>query len=158
MFKKKITWIDITIVLVVLVSVLGIGSKFSTAKVAAPMDNSSQEIYLTFYIEETPDYVIDGISIGAPATESVQNSNFGEVVEITTGPSVYWEPNDVGQLVGSSREGYSSLYLTMKTKGIISGSGVSIDKSVYYVGQTVTLYAGNSILKDGRISEAVPAK
>ncbi len=158
MFKKKITWIDITIILVVLVSILGMGSKFSTAKVAAPMDNSSQEIYISFYIEETPDYVIDGISIGSPVTESVQNANFGEVVEITPGSSVYWEPDDAGQLVGSSREGYSSLYLTMKAKGVISGSGISIDKSVYYVGQTVTIYAGNSVLKDGRISEAVPVK
>ena len=158
MFRKKITWIDLTIFIVVLISVLGIGSKFSTAKVAAPVGNSSEEIYLTFYIEETPDYVVDAILLGAPVTESVQGSNFGEVVEITPGPSVYWEPSDAGQLVGSSREGYSSLYLTMKTKGVISGSGISIDKSVYYVGQTVTIYAGNSMLKDGRISEAVRAK
>lgn len=158
MFKKKITWIDITIVLVVLVSIIGVGSKFSNAKVATPIGDSTGEIYLTFYIEETPDYVVDAISIGDQVTESVQNSNFGEVVEITPGPSIYWKPNDDGHLVGSSREGYSSLYLTMKTKGIISGSGVSVDKSVYYVGQTVTLYAGNSILKEGRISEATSVK
>jgi hypothetical protein len=152
--KRKFTFIDFIIILVVAIGIIGISGKFETAKVAAPVGKSNEEIYITFYIEETPDFVIDAISIGDPVTESVQGSNFGEVVEIKPGPSIYWKENEDGHLVSSSREGYSSLYLKMKTNGIISGSGVSIDKSVYYVGQTVTLYAGNSILKDGRISDA----
>lgn len=158
MLKKKFTRIDVVIILIVVISVIGIGSKFSTAKVAQPMDVTSKDIYITFYIEETPDYTIDAISISDPVTESVQNSNFGEVVEIIPGPSIYWESDELGQLKGSSREGYSSLSLKMKANGIISGSGASIDKSVYYVGQTVTIYAGNSILKDGRISEMKTAQ
>ena len=153
MLKKKFTWIDIVIILIVIISVVGIGSKFTTAKVAQPLETSANDIYIPFYIEETPDYTIDALSISDPVTESVQNSNYGEIVEITPGPSIYWESDDFGQLKGSSREGYSSLYLRMKANGIISGSGASIDKSVYYVGQTVTIYAGNSVFKDGRISE-----
>jgi hypothetical protein len=55
-------------------------------------------------------------------------------------------------MVSSPREGYSSLTLTMEATGTITNNGVSVDKSVYYVGQTISLYAGNSYLKDGRIS------
>lgn len=152
--KKRFTLIDLAIILVVVISILGISAKFETAKVAAPVGESSDEIYISFYIEATPDFTIDALSIGDPVTESVQGSNFGEIVEIKPGPSVYWSSDEEGNLVSSSREGYSSLYITMKTKGIISGSGISIDKSVYYVGETVTLYAGNCIFKDGRISDA----
>jgi hypothetical protein len=46
----------------------------------------------------------------------------------------------------------------METMGTINNSGVSIDKSLYYVGQTLSLYAGNSYLKDGRISKIEKAE
>jgi ribosomal protein S19 len=41
----------------------------------------------------------------------------------------------------------------METMGTINNNGVTIDKSPYYVGQTISLYAGKSFLKDGRISK-----
>lgn len=153
MIKRKFTLIDFIIIIVVLVSLITLKSKFSTAKIASSSDDLSENILITFFIEETPDYTISPIKIGDMVKESVQNSSFGEVVEIITGESIYWKSDNDGNLVSSSREGYSSLYITMKTKGVISGSGVSVDKSVYYVGQTVSIYAGNSLLKDGRISE-----
>lgn len=158
MFKRKFTWIDFIIFLVILVSMVGLKGKFTTAKVVSPLDNKSKEILITFFIEETPDYTIDAINLGDPVKESIQNSNFGEIVEITPSDSIYWESDKEGKLISSPREGYSSLYITMKSSGTISGSGVSIDKSVYYVGQTVSLYAGNSIFKDGRISKIIQSK
>lgn len=157
MRKRKFTWIDLIIVLVVLVSVIGLKNKFAKANIAAPTA-SKEKILITFYIEETPDFVIDAINMGDPVRESIQNSDFGKVVEINSGDSIYWESREDGQLVPSSREGYSSLYITMEGTGIINKGGVSIDKSVYYVGQTISLYAGNSILKDGRISEIKKAE
>ncbi len=157
MRKRKFTWIDLIIVLVILVSVIGLKNKFAKANVAAPTA-SKEKILITFYIEETPDFVIDAINTGDPVRESIQNSDFGKVVEINPGDSIYWESREDGQLVPSSREGYSSLYITMEGTGIINKGGVSIDKSVYYVGQTISLYAGNSILKDGRISEIKKAE
>lgn len=157
MKKRKFTWIDLIIVLVILVSVIGLKNKFAKANVATPT-SSKEKILITFYIEETPDFVVDAINIGDPVRESIQNSDFGNVIEVNPGDSIYWESGDDGQLVPSSREGYSSLYITMEGTGIINKGGVSIDKSVYYVGQTISLYAGNSILKDGRISEVIKAE
>lgn len=157
MNKRKITWIDLSILLVVLISVFGLKNKFVKANIATPT-TSKEKILITFYIEETPDFVVDAINVDDPVRESIQNSDFGKVVEINSGDSIYWESRDDGQLVPSNREGYSSLYITMEGTGIINKGGVSIDKSVYYVGQTISLYAGNSILKDGRISEVKKAE
>lgn len=157
MRKRKFTWIDLIIVLVILVSVIGLKNKFTKANIATPTA-SKEKILITFYIEETPDFIIDAINIGDPVRESIQNSDFGKVVEINPGDSIYWESREDGQLVSSSREGYSSLYITMEGTGIINKGGVSIDKSVYYVGQTISIYAGNSLIKDGRISEVIKAE
>lgn len=152
MKKRKLTWIDLTIVVVVIIGIIGYKNKIAKANVGTPATNK-EKILITFYIEEIPDFAIDAINIGDPVRESIQNAYFGEVVDINPDDSIYWESREDGQLVSSSREGYSSLYITMQGTGIINKDGVSIDKSVYYVGQTISLNAGNSLLKEGRISE-----
>lgn len=152
MKKRKFTIIDFVVVILLIISLIGLKSKFAKANIASP-SSSKEKILITFYIEETPDYIVDAIEMGNPVKESIQNSDFGKVVKINPSDSIYWESREDGQLVSSSREGYSSLYITMEGTGIINKNGVSIDKSVYYVGQTISIYAGNSLIKDGRISE-----
>lgn len=101
---------------------------------------------------------INSIKIGDAVRETIQNSDFGKVVEINPAESIFWESSEDGKFVSSSRAGYSSLRITMEVQGIISKTGISIDKSVYYVGQGISLYAGKSILENGRISEVVKAQ
>lgn len=157
MFKRKFTWIDFTIILFVVVGIIGMSYKFSKAKIAAPTA-VKDSILVTVYFEYTADSNIKPIKVGDPVREQIQNANFGRVVKKESGESIFWESRDDGQLVSSGRKGYSSLRITMETQGIINKDGVSLDKSVYYVGQTISLYAGNSLLSNGRISEAVKVK
>ena len=152
MFKKKSTWIAIALAAIVIVGVVGISAKFAKAKVGSQAA-AQDKIVVTFYLENTPDCTIDSIKEGDSVKETIQGSNFGKVTAIARGESIFWANRDSGEFVSSPREGYSSLSLTMETMGTINSSGVSIDKSVYYVGQTLSLYAGNSFLKDGRIAK-----
>lgn len=152
MAKKKLTWIDIAIVLVIIVSIAGVSYKFAKSRVNTPTV-AKEKILISYYMEYAPDNAIEAIKVGSPVVESVQNSGFGKVKEIVTGDSIYWESGDDGHLTGSPREGFSSLILTMETEGVINKNGVAIDKSLYYVGQTISIYAGGSSLKDGRISK-----
>jgi hypothetical protein len=152
MFRKKSTWIIIAIALIVIIGVAGISGKFAKARVGAPAA-AQDKLIVTFYLESTPDATIDAIKVGDPVKETVQNSNFGKITDIQRGESIFWANKDSGEFVASPREGYSSLSLTMETMGTINNNGVTIDKSPYYVGQTLSLYAGKSYLKDGRISK-----
>jgi|BioPla2DNA2_1021312.scaffolds.fasta_scaffold24040_3 hypothetical protein len=151
MFRKRSFWIVIAVIAIVAVGIIGVSGKFAKAKVGAPAA-AKDKIIITFYMENTPDCTIDAIDTGDQVREQIQNSNFGKVIAIERGESVFWANKDSGEFVASPREGYSSLTLTMEALGTINENGVSIDKSVYYVGQTISLYAGNSYLKDGRIS------
>ncbi|MGE5614778.1 MAG: DUF4330 domain-containing protein [Bacillota bacterium] len=157
MAKKKFTWIDLAIIIILLVCIAGTAYKFSKASVAAPAVTPKEKILVSFYMENVHDSIVKAIKTGDPVTESVQNSSFGKVTEITTGDSIFWSSGDDGQLVASSREGYSSLVLTMEAEGIIGKNGVTIGNSVYHVGLTVTLNVGKCTLKDGRISRIVKA-
>ncbi len=152
MFRKKSTWIVIALVSIIIIGVAGISAKFAKARVGAPAA-AQDRLIVTYYLENTPDSTIDALSEGDPVRESVQGSNFGKIISIERGESIFWAVNDAGHIVSSPREGYSSLRLTMETTGTINSNGVSIDKSLYYVGQTLSLYAGKSYLKDGRISK-----
>lgn len=156
MAKRKLTWIDFTVALVIIVSIAGIAYKFATARVAAPAAAKGKLLF-TYYMENVPTSTIEAISEGDPVRDSVQGSSFGTVKEIITGEAIFWEPGADGQLVASGREGYSSLLLTTEAEGIINGNGVSIDKSVYHIGQTLAVYAGKSSLTGGRISRIVEA-
>lgn len=154
MAKRKFTWLDIAVIIVLVVSIAGVAYKFSRSSVSTPAA-AKEKLLFTYYMETAPDNTINAIKIGDPVRDSVQNSDFGRVTEIITNESIFWESGEDGQLVASAREGYSSVLLKMETEGVINKNGVSVDKSLYFIGQTISLYAGSSQLKDGRISEIV---
>lgn len=157
-FKKKLKWTDLAIIIIIIAGIAGVTYKFSKANVAAPAV-SKDKLQVSYYMEYVPDSTIQSLKIGDLVRDTVQNSYLGKIVEINTGESIYWASRDDGQIVSSPKEGYSSLEIIMEAEGIINPNGVSIDKSVYHVGMTISLYAGNAILEggNGRISEIVKA-
>lgn len=151
--KRRFTVIDLVIILLLIVTIVGVGRKFTKAKVSTPFVAKMDRIEISFFMEEIPDYAANAIELGAPVKESIQNSSFGKVSDIVIEDSVSWSRSEDGNFVPSTKEGYASLYITMVGEGMIGSNGVTIDKSVYYIGQTLTLYAGNSILQNGRIAD-----
>lgn len=151
--KRKFTIIDFIIVLLIATAVLGVKYKFSKANAVTPFVAKMDKIQVSFFIEETPEFAAKAVKIGDPVRESIQNSNFGNVTEIVVDESISWAKGEDGKFIASNREGYSSVSITMEANGLIGNNGVTIDKSVYYIGQTVTLYAGNSTFQNGRISD-----
>lgn len=151
--KSKFNFLDILIILIILVGAFGGYRKFKKASVSTPLAPKTQKIEISYKIEEVPTYAAEAIKVGDPVKESVQNANFGSITETIVEDSISWARNKDGQVVSSSRDGYSSLTIKMEASGIIGENGVTIDRSVYYVGQTLVIYAGNSMLQTGRISD-----
>lgn len=150
--KKKFNFIDILIILILIGGLVFGLKKFNKANVASSPSAKSQKILISYYVEEVPSYAAESIEIGSPVREEVQSSNFGRVVDKKVDKSVSWSRDSSGQFKISNREGYNSLVLTMEAQGLVRDNGFAIDKSVYYIGQTLTLHAGNAILETGRIS------
>lgn len=150
--KRKFNFIDVLILLIILSVVVFGFRKFKNSSTPGPTNNNSQKIKITYYIEEIPDYVAENIQVGDPVKEKIQSSNFGTIVDKKVDDSVSWAKRDDGQFFRSSREGYNSLTITTEATGSLTQSGANIDKSVYYIGQTVAIFAGNSMLETGRIS------
>lgn len=151
--KRKFNFLDIVILLVVIGGLIFGVRKYQEAKLSAPTAAKTSNIEISYYIEEVPDYVAEAIELDDPVREEIQNANFGLVKDIEIGDSVSWARDAEGEFVQSSREGYASLIIKMEADGLIGDNGATIDKSVYYIGQTVGLHVGNSFLKSGRISD-----
>ena len=49
MFKRKFTWIDLAIILVLIVSIIGVSYKFTKAKIAAPTADK-EKLLVTYYM------------------------------------------------------------------------------------------------------------
>lgn len=151
--RIKLGVIDVLIIVVLLAAVIGVAYKYNKDKAATPYTVKTQNIEIVYYSEEVPESAARAVKIGDPVREALQNASFGNVTDIEINDSVSWARNIKGELVRSTREGYSSITITMNGKGVIGDNGVTIDKAVYYVGQTITLYVGNSAFSNGRISD-----
>lgn len=148
----KINIIDFIVIVVILVFTASIGYRFLKPNTEAPFLKRLDDVQIEFYQEEVNSFTANSISIGDPVRESVQNADFGRVVDIKIGEAVSWTQTDDGRNIPAPKEGYSSIYITMDTKGIIGRNGVTIGNSVYHIGQTMVLYVGNSAFW-GRISD-----
>ncbi|HHW49362.1 MAG TPA: DUF4330 domain-containing protein [Clostridiaceae bacterium] len=154
----KISIVDILVLLVIIAAVAGASYKFAKSSTASPIFSKQEDnIRIQFYQPEVPEFIAKAVKIGDPAREALQGTSFGTVSDIVIGESVSWGADENGNSVKSSKEGYVSVLITMDAKGIIGDNGVTIGKSIYHVGETITLYAGNagfySSYSPGRISD-----
>jgi hypothetical protein len=151
-FLKKINIIDILIALIIITAIAGAIYKFTRPDTANFFVEKTEKITIEFYHEEVPEFAVKAVQKGDICIEPVQSANFGKVTDIEINKSVSWADTEEGEFVIASKPGYSSVRITMEADGVVGSNGVTIGKTVYYVGQTVSLNVGNSMFSNGRIS------
>lgn len=141
----KISIVDILIVLVVLAAIAGVGYKFAKSKVASPFVKPDT-IQIQFYGEEIPDYAAKAVKKGDAGVDPVKNSVFGSVTDVKIDKSASYGTDAKGQYVRSSKDGYSSIYVTLEGSGTYSDNGVKFGSDLYFIGKTMEVRVGNTAL------------
>jgi len=141
----KVSIVDIFFVILIFMALGFIWYKIGGYGNKADIIDRTEKIRIVFYQEEINNFAANNVKIGDPATEALQNIRLGKVTDIKLGESISWGSDIQGKQVSSSRKGYSSIYITMEGKGIIGPNGIQIDNHLYYIGETITLRAGNAI-------------
>lgn len=149
----KVSIIDIFFVIIVLVLGALVLFKLGFLSSDQGLVGNENKIEIVFYQEEINDFSANNVHIGDPASEALQNIGFGNVIDVKIGESISWDATVDGTQTPASREGYSSIYITMEANGSLGSNGINIGGSTYYIGQTITLRAGNSIFY-GKIHSA----
>jgi hypothetical protein len=139
----KISIIDILIIGVLLVAIVA-GYKYFAPSAAGSIPEKQDKLQIVFYQEEVNDFTAHAVKKGDPAKDAILHTSLGQVVDVETDKSVSWVKSDKGEFFASSKEGYSSVYITLEASGSTGGSGAVVGGSTYYIGQIVTLHAGNA--------------
>lgn len=145
----KISIVDVLIVLVVLGAIAGVGYKLTRSQIGVGTAfTKPDKIEISFYSDEVPEFVAKAISNGDLAKDFDRNVVYGKVTKVEVGNSVSWTSNEKGQLVQSTKKGFSSVKVTVEGEGIYrdgkSSSGVVFGSADYYTGRTTVLLAGNA--------------
>lgn len=139
----KINLIDLIIILIVIAALVFLGAKFFGPESTAA---NTQEAVVSFYYEECPNYVADQLQAGDSIWDSGDNVVIGTVKDWTTADSVTYLLDDNGNTVQTSKDGYCALTLRCDAEGVIGEHGITINGTLYGVGHTLTMYAGQAKL------------
>lgn len=148
----KVSIIDILAVALVVAIALFVGGKFKKTDNGSPFAAKEDKIRIVYFVEEVNNFVANTPEVGDLGREAVFKASFGNVVDIKRDKSVSWIKSDNGKLLKSSKEGHSSVYITMEGTGIYGNNGVRMGDGEYFIGQSVVLNVGNAQLY-GRICE-----
>ena len=144
----KINVIDLFIILIVVAAVAGLAPKFIKSGTSNPIFSKSDTIITEISVEESPEYTINDIKKGDYVKDPVRNSYIGKVVDIKSAPSIYFAPNDKGEMVKTTKVGYQSATITVEGNGIYSDrstqGGVTIDNVDQYIGRQQEIRIGHA--------------
>lgn len=151
----KINIIDLFILLIIVAALVGLGPKFITSRTVNPIFNTAEKIVVEVYIEETPEFVASLIKKGDLVKDPARNAALGNVTDIKIDKSVFFAPNDKGEIVKTSKPGYNSIIVIAEGTGIYADGttqvGVSFESADQFVGRTQEFRIGNTAVY-GRIS------
>ncbi|KNY27396.1 DUF4330 domain-containing protein [Pseudobacteroides cellulosolvens] len=145
----KISIVDVLIVLVVLGAIAGVGYKLTKSDIGIGVAVAKKDnIEISFYADEVPEYAAKAVSKGDLAKDFERNVEFGKVTNVEIGNSVSWAANEKGEIVTSSKKGFSSIKVTIEGPGVYrdgkSSSGVNFGSADFYTGRNTILLVGNS--------------
>ncbi len=136
--KRRFNLLDAAIILVVIAVLAFVAYKMMpTGSTAA-----YEDITLSFYAPDVPDYVAEQLYIGAPVIDADRNVYLGEVVDFQVEDSVFWSANDQGIQTVSPMDDYKAVTVTTRISGEASAYGIRLSGVEYSVGHTLAIRAG----------------
>lgn len=139
----KINLIDFIIVLVIIAAVAFVALKVVNK---GNTDSNQTQLHISFYCEETPDYVVNVLKEGTSVLDMTEKVTIGTVESFKVGEPMGFFTDTKGVVQEVQREGYNSVTINVLANGEISEHGATIGGVLYGVGHTLTIYAGEAKL------------
>ncbi|MGN1001946.1 MAG: DUF4330 family protein [Oscillospiraceae bacterium] len=141
--KFKFNIVDFIIIAIVVAAVALFCVKFIGDRHSDSYTVPTATVRVTFYCEETPSYVPGYTQVGDSVYNLTDKLDMGTIVDVTVGDSVTYVETDDGQVVKSTKEGYSSITIvTEMTGATLVEHGIQAGTTIVSPGHTITYYAG----------------
>lgn len=139
----KINLIDLLIILVVLLAGAFLALR-ATGVVGSNESAQAVPVRISFYGTEVPNYVVESLEVGSTVYDYNEDLVMGVTESFEAGEPLGYMVDDLGETHKVVLEGHSSLTLTALCDAVIGDYGVTIDGTIYGVGHTTVLFAGQS--------------
>ena len=140
--KLKFNLVDVIFILALLAGVAFLALRLSGGLPGVTSTNEGGEEYIiTFYVSDTADYIVGHLQTGSPVSDDSITLDFGTLVDFEIGPAQITSTAADGRLIISDREGFSSVYLMCRARGVDNGFGITVDGQKLGVGHTTVVRA-----------------
>lgn len=113
----------------------------------------TKDFEIEFISNEVDSYAANAVEVGDEIYDATNGIVLGTVSAIELMPAKVYVSNSNGQLVASEKEGYNSVRIVGTTSGLLTDHGSArIDKQEYNLGMSFTMRAGNSMIKEARVT------
>lgn len=141
--KFKLNIVDFIIIAIIVFAVAFFCVKFIGVRNSDSYTAPTAKVRITFYCEECPDYVPANTHVGDSLYNLTDLLEMGTIVDISVDDSVLYVETDSGEVVKTSKEGYSSITIVSEmSNAVLVEHGIQADTSIIAPGHTVTVYAG----------------
>jgi hypothetical protein len=137
----KVNLVDLVIVLILVAAVVFVAVKFFGPESTAA---NTEKVIISFYNDDCPTYVAEALNEGDVVWDSSSNVTVGTVKDWTSVPATAYILDANSDPIAIPADGYCYLTLNCEAEGVIGEHGVTIGGTLYGVGHTLTLYAGES--------------
>lgn len=141
----KVSIIDIFVLIMIAAIILVAYFKFGNTT-AIGAKGPEQLVHIKFFTPSVENFTAEVLNEGDIVVNETNNNPMGKVVDIKTGESVMFSPDENGNLIASSLEGYSALEITSEVMGKLNEGSVVINGNLYTTGSEIVIRAGKAKL------------
>lgn len=141
--KVKFNIVDILVILVLIAGVAFLGLRMFGGEEPAVTNPTEGSRYLvTFNCESIRTEVVDTLVKGSKAENASRNMDLGHLVDFTVDEAVIYTTDSEGNVVKTTKEGYSSVTLVCEVTGIDQSTGLQVGQFMLNVGHGMGVRCG----------------
>ena len=142
--KVKFNIVDILVILVLIAGVVFLGVRmFGGEEPAVAADPTAGSTYrVTFHAESIRSEVTDTLVLGSKAENASRNMDLGHLVDFTVEDAIVYTTDSKGNLIKTTKEGYSSVTLVCEVTGIDQSTGLQVGQFMLNVGHGMGVRCG----------------
>lgn len=141
--KVKFNIVDILVILVLIAGVAFLGLRMFGGEEPAVTNPTEGSRYLvTFNCESIRTEVTDTLVKGSKAENASRNMDLGHLVDFTVDEAVIYTTDSEGNVVKTTKEGYSSVTLVCEVTGIDQSTGLQVGQFMLNVGHGMGVRCG----------------
>lgn len=142
--KAKFNIVDILVILVLLAGAVFLGVRmFGGEEPAVISDPTIGNTYrVTFHAEAIRSEVTDTLVLGSKSENASRNMDLGTLVDFTVEDAIIYTTDSEGNVVKTTKEGYSSVTLVCELTGIDQSTGLQVGQFMLNVGHGMGVRCG----------------